>query len=71
MQDYIEKHIRKPITLHQLARAAGYSPWHSGRIFKELIGKTPFEYIRKFRLSRAAVKLRDEDQPDNTNQMQL
>lgn len=62
MQDYIEEHIREPITLHQLARAAGYSPWHSGRIFKELIGKTPFEYIRKFRLSRAAVKLRDEDQ---------
>lgn len=62
MQDYIEEHITKPITLNNLARAAGYSPWHSGRIFKELTGKTPFEYIRKLRLSQAAVKLRDEDQ---------
>jgi AraC-like DNA-binding protein len=26
-----------------------------------LTGKTPFEYIRALRLSRAAVKLRDED----------
>jgi AraC-like DNA-binding protein len=39
MQDYIEKHITEPITLYMLADAAGYSPWHSARIFKELLGK--------------------------------
>ncbi len=61
MQDYIAEHVMEPITLHQLARVAGYSPWHSGRIFRELTGKTLFEYIRKYRLSQAAVKLRDED----------
>ena len=59
MQDCIEKHINEPITLRMIARAAGYSPWHSARIFKELTGKTPFDYIRTLRLSRAAVKLRD------------
>lgn len=48
MQDYIEEHITDPISLQMLARAAGYSPWHSSRIFKELTGKTPFEYIRSF-----------------------
>ena len=61
MQDCIEGHITAPITLHMLAQAAGYSPWHAARVFKELTGKTPFEYIRTLRLSRAAVKLRDED----------
>lgn len=61
MQKYIENHLSEPITLYTLANAAGYSPWHSARIFKELIGKTPFEYIRALRLSRAAIKLRDED----------
>lgn len=61
MQDYIEQHITEPITLYMLAQTAGYSPWHSVRIFKELTGKTPFEYIRALRLSRAAVKLRDEN----------
>lgn len=61
MQDYIEEHITEPITLFKLADAAGYSPWHCARIFKELTGKTPFEYIRILRLSRAAVRLRDED----------
>ncbi|WP_055665126.1 helix-turn-helix domain-containing protein [Desnuesiella massiliensis] len=61
MQNYIENHITEPITLYMLANAARYSPWHSTRIFKELIGKTPFEYIRALRLSKAAIKLRDED----------
>jgi AraC-like DNA-binding protein len=44
-----------------LAAEAGYSPWHAAKIFKELTGKSPFDYIRKLRMSRAAVKLRDED----------
>jgi AraC family transcriptional regulator len=59
MQEYIERHVTEPITLHQLARAAGYSPWHAARTFRELTGKSPFEYIRELRLSRAAEKLRD------------
>lgn len=61
MQNYIEEHVTEAITLYMLAKAAGYSPWHAARIFKELTGKTPFEYIRALRLSRAALKLRDED----------
>ena len=61
MQDYIESHITEPITLYDLARSCGFSPWHASRIFKELLGKTPFEYIRACRISRAALILRDED----------
>lgn len=61
MQDYIERHVTESITLHQLAKAAGYSPWYAARIFKELTGKTPFEYVRELRLTRAAIKLRDGD----------
>ena len=61
MQSYIEAHLQEPITLHMLAGAAGYSPWHAAKIFKALTGKSPFEYIRAVRLSRAAVRLRDEE----------
>lgn len=61
MQFYIEDHLTEQITLNMLAKAAGYSPWHSDRVFKELTGRTPFEYIRAIRLSRAAVKLRNEN----------
>jgi len=59
MQSFIEAHLAQPITLHMLAQAAGYSPWHAARIFKALTGKSPFEYIRALRLSRAALRLRD------------
>ncbi|MBN2852980.1 MAG: helix-turn-helix transcriptional regulator [Clostridia bacterium] len=59
MQEYMENHLNSPITLRELSRAAGYSQWHSGRIFKEHTGKTPFEYLRSLRLSKAALVLRD------------
>lgn len=61
MQEYIEQYITEPITLYMLASVAGYSPWHAARVFKEYTGKTPFEYIRALRLSRAAIQLRDNE----------
>lgn len=61
MQNYIAEHLNEQITLLTLSKSAGYSPWHCTRIFKEFTGKTPFEYIRALRLSRAAVRLHDEE----------
>ena len=60
MQHYIAEHIKEPITQHQLAQAAGYSEYYAARIFKELTGKTLFEYMRRLRLSQSALILRDE-----------
>jgi AraC-like DNA-binding protein len=60
MQEYIAAHITEPITLLELAKHAGYSAFHSARLFKELTGKAPFDYIRALRLSRAALRLRDD-----------
>lgn len=59
VQDYIDENIHRPITLNGLARAAGYSPWHTARLFKRYTGIAPFEYIRRLRLSKAALRLRD------------
>lgn len=61
MQEFIEKHISEQISLHMLANEAGYSPWYTARIFKEITGKAPFEYIRLMRLTKAAERLRDEN----------
>lgn len=41
-----------------LARAARYSQWHAARLFKEVTGKSPFEYVRLRRRSAAAEELR-------------
>lgn len=59
MQVFIDEHLHEKISLKNLADAAGYSPWHADRIFKELTGRSPFEYIRACRLSQAAINLRD------------
>lgn len=60
MQNYIWDHIREPITLLDLAKAAGYSPWHCARLFKTYTDKSPFDYIRALRLTEAAKVIRDE-----------
>ncbi|NLG25533.1 MAG: AraC family transcriptional regulator [Clostridiales bacterium] len=62
MQRYIDAHLGEPVTLRQLAAEAGYSPYHAARAFKELAGETPFEYLRKRRLTEAALRLRDGDE---------
>ncbi len=58
MQAHIEAHLGERITMAALARAACYSLWHAARLFKEVTGKTPFEYVRLRRLSAAAERLR-------------
>lgn len=61
VQRYIDAHLTDKITLKDLSDVSGYSQWHIDRIFKELIGKTPFDYIRSLRLSKAALYLRDSE----------
>ena len=58
MQDYIEEHLMDEITLADLARASLFSPWHAHRLFHQLTGYTPAEYIRRLRLSRSALRLK-------------
>ena len=59
MQDYIEAHLFEDIALTDLARVSLFSPWYAHRLFVKLTGVTPAEYIRRLRLSRSALKLRD------------
>ena len=60
MQDYIETHLDMEITMTDLATVSQYSPWHSYRLFVNLLNMTPAVYIRRLRLSRSALRLRDE-----------
>ena len=61
LQEYMESKLNQNITLKELADVAGYSPWHMARMFKEATGKTPFDYLRGLRLTKAALQLRDND----------
>ena len=60
MQDYIEEHLEQEITLSELSKASLFSPWHSYRLFKNHLGFTPAEYIRRLRLSHSALRLKKE-----------
>lgn len=59
MQDYIQENLYSVITIKDLAKASLYSPWYSYRLFLEYLHMTPAVYVRRMRLSKAALKLRD------------
>lgn len=59
MQDYIEAHLFERITLANLSVASYFSPWYSHRLFIRHVGISPADYIRKLRLSKSALSLRD------------
>jgi len=48
-----------PHTLEGTARAAGMSPFHFSRVFRQLIGVPPHRYLVQVRLKHAAQRLRD------------
>lgn len=60
MQDYIEAHLQQNVTLADLSGASWYSPWYSYRLFCQWLNMTPSEYVRRLRLSKSALRLRDE-----------
>lgn len=60
MQDYIDLHLDENISMADLSRVSLYSPWYSYRLFTQLLNITPSDYIRRLRLSKSAIKLRDE-----------
>ena len=54
----IEKSAHEPVRLTWLARDAAMSPYHFLRIFRQVAGLTPHQYVLRTRLHRAALRLR-------------
>ncbi len=61
--DYIEDNPEKKIKLEELAEIACYSVFHYHRVFKEIVGRTAMDYLRKRRLAKAAQDLKETSQP--------
>lgn len=47
--------------MSSLTKVSLFSPWYSYRLFSAHTGLTPTEYIRKLRLSKSALRLKNED----------
>ncbi|MDQ0720042.1 AraC-like DNA-binding protein [Paenibacillus sp. W4I10] len=56
---YIEDHLESRIDLREVAKRAFCSEYHFKRLFSLLSGITISEYIRRRRLTVAALKLKD------------
>lgn len=56
---YVNEHFSEDITLEQLAKRAGLSPYHFIRTFKRETGFTPHEYIIHVRISTAKYLLKN------------
>jgi AraC family transcriptional regulator len=53
--DYIESNLEKSMTLEELAAVANFSKFHFNRIFHSMVGETPFQFILRVRIERAAT----------------
>ncbi len=60
MQEYIKAHINDDISFDTVAKEISYSASYARKIFIKHLGMTPAVYIRRLKLSKSALKLRDE-----------
>jgi AraC family transcriptional regulator len=55
--DYISEHVADEITVEELARVAGLSPFHFARMFTLAIGVPPHRYVSRMRLENATAEI--------------
>jgi AraC-like DNA-binding protein len=60
-RDLADARYVEPLTVADLARAAGLSPAHFSREFRRAFGESPHAYLLTRRLERAAALLRTTD----------
>jgi AraC-like DNA-binding protein len=60
-KDLADGRYFEPLTVADLARAAGLSRAHFSREFRRAFGETPHQYVLTRRLERAAALLRNTD----------
>jgi len=59
-QRFIRLHMSQPLTLDEIAREAGASPFHFVRIFLAYAGETPFDFLRRVHLITAVGMLQED-----------
>ncbi len=61
--DYIAASFGQPITIEDIAKEAGISASHFSRLFKQVIGDTPYQFLMRYRVERASEMLSDATRP--------
>jgi AraC family transcriptional regulator len=63
---WIEARAEEPLPLAELAGEAAMSPYHFLRVFRQVAGMTPHQYVLRTRLHRAALRVNRSDEPIST-----
>ncbi len=58
---HIHEHYGRKITLEELASQINMSEGHFCRFFKEMVNKSPVDYMNYFRVNKAAALLKEDD----------
>lgn len=61
-RDHLHAHLEERVTLSELARVAGLSPYHLARLFTDAFGLPPHKYLEGLRV-RLAQRLLAEGRP--------
>lgn len=61
--DFVEEQFSQPITIEDLARVAGLSPAHFSRLFKEVLGDSPHQFLINYRVEQAKKMLAEPGKP--------
>lgn len=57
-KEFIDSHYTETLTIETIARTAGMSEYHFFRLFKQMMGLTPYQYILSNRLKTAVLLLK-------------
>ncbi len=60
---YIQQHLDETLSLEELAGLAHFSPYQFHRVFLGMVGESLMAHVRRLRLERAALRLKQSNQP--------
>ncbi|MBL0924002.1 MAG: helix-turn-helix transcriptional regulator [Sphingomonadaceae bacterium] len=61
--DHVARHFGSQLTIEDMAREAGLSTAHFSRLFRQVIGETPYQYLMDYRVEQAKKMLGEAGRP--------
>lgn len=61
--DYMAGNYGTAIQIEEMAKEIGFSPAHFSRLFKSVIGDSPYQFLMRYRVERAAEMLSKTNDP--------
>lgn len=58
--DFVAERFGGSITIEEMARVAGLSPAHFSRLFKEVLGDSPYQFVMDYRVEQAKRMLAEK-----------